>query len=516
MPTRLEITLDNALLGALMPDGHWWAYYNFLMGQRVPSLVMQADAGLSCCVVSGSRALMLTPFWAVMQAGEGPVLNLYFPGQFEAKTASGGKVRIEMETDYPRLGAVRMTVKPARSETFTLSLRIPAWSRETVLKLNDQPLAVRPGTYAKIRRQWAAGDQVQLALDMRARVLDAPDGKGQVAVQRGPVLLALDDRLAPPEKGAVAVLKRNASYVEAKPDADAANKTGVWMAFDVPFMVNGSPKTLTMCDYASAGNGWSERNRFRTWLPQPLNLETAYDTGVTWRTLAHQHLTRRPEAPDSPRHSPSPSAALRQLKADRIVFLGNSITLHGPAETVQWAGNWGMAASEQEKDYVHLVVNSLARLTGRKPAIMVANIADFERNHTAFDVDANFKKFFDFQPDMVVVAIGENVPPLSSEQAKANYKAGFLKLLKAIKEHGQPTIFVRSCFWADPGKDEIMRQDCAAVGGVFVDASSLGRDPANAARAERFFPHGGVAGHPGDQGMKALADALLRAMTRQP
>ena len=63
------------------------------MGERVPSLVMQADAGLSCCVVSGSRALMLTPFWAVMQAGEGPVLNLYFPGKVEAKTASGGKVR---------------------------------------------------------------------------------------------------------------------------------------------------------------------------------------------------------------------------------------------------------------------------------------------------------------------------------------------------------------------------------------------------------------------------------------
>ncbi len=47
-------------------------------------------------------------------------------------------------------------------------------------------------------------------------------------------------------------------------------------------------------------------------------------------------------------------------------------------------------------------------------------------------------------------------------------------------------------------------------------SSSLGRTPSNAARSERTFPHGGVAGHPGDKGMKALADALLRAMTRQP
>jgi hypothetical protein len=516
---EMERSLYNALLGGLMPDGHWWAYYNSLMGFRVPSPPSIADIGLSCCVVSGSRALMLTPFWAVMQAGDGPVLNLYFPGTVETKTASGGKVRLEMETDYPRLGAVRLTVKPARPEDFTLSLRIPAWSQETTLKVNGQPVAVRPGTYAKIRRQWTAGDQVQLALDMRARAIDAPSGNGQVAVRRGPIVLALDDRLTPPEKDATAVLVRNPSgYVEAQPDADAANKTGIWMAFDVPFLVNGKPRTLTMCDFASAGNGWSEANRYRTWLPQPLKLDTAYDTGVTWKTLfPWPQITSKPEAPPSPRRSPKPSAGPHgPIKADRIVVLGNSITLHGPSDAVQWAGNWGMAASEEEKDYVHLLVNGLAQRTGKKPALMVANIADFERNHATFDVDANFKKFFEFKPDIVVVAIGENVPALSSEDAKAKYKAGFLKLLEAIKKGGQPTILVRSCFWADPTKDEIMRQCCTAVGGVYVDVSSLGRDGSNSARDERSFPHAGVAGHPGDKGMKALADALLNAVPTKP
>ena len=117
---------------------------------------------------------------------------------------------------------------------------------------------------------------------------------------------------------------------------------------------------------------------------------------------------------------------------------------------------------------------------------------------------------------MVVVAIGENVPALDSEQAKTNYRTAFLKLLKAIKEHGQPTIFVRSCFWANPDKDEIMRQCRRLSGDVFVDVGSLGRDPSNAARDERTFPHGGVAGHPGDKGMQALADALLRAMLKLP
>ena len=43
------------------------------------------------------------------------------------------------------------------------------------------------------------------------------------------------------------------------------------------------------------------------------------------------------------------------LKANRILFLGNSLTLHGPREEIGWKHNWGMAASAPERDFVHLV-----------------------------------------------------------------------------------------------------------------------------------------------------------------
>ena len=40
----------------------------------------------------------------------------------------------------------------------------------------------------------------------------------------------------------------------------------------------------------------------------------------------------------------------------KILFVGNSISRHAPKPDMGWYGDWGMAASEAEKDYLHLIV----------------------------------------------------------------------------------------------------------------------------------------------------------------
>ena len=37
------------------------------------------------------------------------------------------------------------------------------------------------------------------------------------------------------------------------------------------------------------------------------------------------------------------------LQAERVLFLGNSITLHAPAPNIGWTGNWGMAATRANR-----------------------------------------------------------------------------------------------------------------------------------------------------------------------
>lgn len=203
---------------------------------------------------------------------------------------------------------------------------------------------------------------------------------------------------------------------------------------------------------------------------------------------------------------------LGELRVGKVLFLGNSITLHGPAPDIGWTGNWGMAASSREKDFVHLLVQRITAETKREPEFKVRNIADFERNLTDFAIKETLKEELAFQADLIILAIGENSGSPKTDAERARFAAALRDLLTELKQHGAPTIFVRSEFWPDAEKDKLLKEACSDAGGVFVDLSSLGGDPTYAASSERQFDHAGVAGHPGDKGMQAIADLIWKAM----
>lgn len=206
------------------------------------------------------------------------------------------------------------------------------------------------------------------------------------------------------------------------------------------------------------------------------------------------------------------SQTFAQVPFKKVLFLGNSITKHGPKADIDWSGNWGMAASAEAKDYVHVFTASLVQKQGSAPEILVKNIADFERSHQGYDFAAKLKEAIDFQADLILLAIGENVPALKTAEENAQFQADVTALLKSIQGNRKPTILVRSCFWADAAKEGALRGACDAVSGVYVDISALGKDKSHFGKAEREFKNAGVANHPGDKGMAAIAEALMTAL----
>ncbi len=274
---ELEKNLYNGLLGSMMPDGKWWAYFGGLMGFRVPSYIQHADVKLSCCVVNGPRALMLTPQWAFMNGKNGPVINLYSPSQ-----AKFGDIKVKIMGDYPVSDKADIVVQLSKPKTFTMTLRMPSWSHNTTMTINGRPYKTRTG-YMHITRLWSSGDRIQMHFDMSPQQIHL---NGYTALQRGPVVLALDNRIAPPSSTNVML----GEQLKLKANPKAAKKIGAWMAFDI----NGA----TFCDYASAGNGFSQDNIFRTWLPQPCSMNTVYNTGYTAISqLSHSPSWTNPPVP---------------------------------------------------------------------------------------------------------------------------------------------------------------------------------------------------------------------------
>lgn len=267
----LERSAWNALLGALGRDGSWWAHYSPLAGLRGPA-PEQCDMHQNCCVASGPRALALLPQLAVMQADEGPVVNLYGAATARAATPSGASVALAIETDYPAGDTITIRVDPERREPFALRLRVPSWSARTDLAVNGEPRPVEPGSYAVVRRAWKPGDTVRLRLDLRTRAVPAPGAPAFQALVRGPLVLALDRRITRDLDGEAAALRPEVG-ADGVVDVRAAPATdGIRLAGDVPFRsAAGREATLRMCDYASAGQTWSKDSKLRVWLPHDLD-----------------------------------------------------------------------------------------------------------------------------------------------------------------------------------------------------------------------------------------------------
>ena len=202
--------------------------------------------------------------------------------------------------------------------------------------------------------------------------------------------------------------------------------------------------------------------------------------------------------------------------AFRVLVYGNSITFHGRAPKLGWNADWGMAASAPEKDFAHLVVAGLEARRGEKADYRFRNLATLERGYVGADLSdaADLAADVAYAPDYVVIAIGENVPPVDEAHA-AGYEKFLVALAKPLAESAKrPQVVMRSPFWRNAVKAACTARAAAAVGAAYVDAGPLCEADENMALG--LFSHPGVAKHPGDLGMKRLADLILAAFPLPP
>ncbi|MBR6557181.1 MAG: SGNH/GDSL hydrolase family protein [Clostridia bacterium] len=193
----------------------------------------------------------------------------------------------------------------------------------------------------------------------------------------------------------------------------------------------------------------------------------------------------------------------------KVLFVGNSITLHGPKADLGWNGWHGMAASSPEKDYVHLCIREM---TKKHPDVSfaIAQVCEWEVNYkNGAERLPIYAEMREFGADVIIMRTVENCPVKDFDAER--FLVAYKELIAYLDPDKMAKIVLTTSFWPHPA-DETIRAFAKASGYALCELGDLGRDPAM--KAIGLFEHRGVAEHPGDAGMRAIADRILAALEK--
>ena len=259
-------------------------------GKGIGGLKIMSDMHYyGCCVCIGPAGLGLAAKMAVTTDEKAVSLNLFVDGVMKVSTPSGNPLILKVDTTYPVSGRVKVEVEPEQAEKFNFKIRIPAWSKRTGLAVNGELVEVTEG-YVSLYKEWASGDKLELLLDMRTEAIrpipygsqilmnhviwganmmiptydeEDPMAKYHLALRRGPIVLAQENRLGYRVEEPVDILVREDGYVDVTfPEKPIAPYENI-LELEVPLR-DGSKMHVT--DYASAGKLYNEESKMAAWM----------------------------------------------------------------------------------------------------------------------------------------------------------------------------------------------------------------------------------------------------------
>ncbi len=231
----LERTLYNALNAGLSLAGDRFFYPNPLESRK--NVERSPWFTCACCPSNIARFFPALPGYVYGQKGDQLYVNLFANSSavinlHTTKSKKALPVKITQQTRYPWDGKIVLNIDPDTKTQFDLLLRVPGWAREEAvpsdlysfqiadveqvrLSINDksQAYTIKNG-FITIQRKWSKGDKVILEMPMPVqRILSHPKvqaNHGRIALQRGPLMYALEGKDQPLEQVAHVMVKDDA------------------------------------------------------------------------------------------------------------------------------------------------------------------------------------------------------------------------------------------------------------------------------------------------------------------
>lgn len=197
----------------------------------------------------------------------------------------------------------------------------------------------------------------------------------------------------------------------------------------------------------------------------------------------------------------------------KIMVIGNSIALHGAAENIGWTHQSGMAATNLDNDYVHVLLGKLAcQLPHNKITFRVSNFSAFERDPKSLS-QSSIDSLVSFHPNIVIFQLGEN----ASEENLPIFQKQYISLIESFKKKEQISTICTTPFFPSVRTNNIIDSVVVATNSLLVDLSRLSLlDSENLAKNEPNYKGDrsawkvdGIGMHPGDKGMRNIAEQLF-------
>ena len=202
----MELVLHNSGLSGISLEGKDYYYSNPLrkvdgaldydkMNVEFPE--RQPYLKCFCCPPNLVRTIAKSPGWAYSKSENGIAVNLYGGNKLETTLLDGSVIKLNQKSNYPWEGEVKITIEESKPEAFEMLLRIPAWAEGSTLNVNGKAIEnVVAGSFAKIEREWKAGDVITLDMPMDVKFIEGhpriEEVRNQVAVKRGPVVYCVE------------------------------------------------------------------------------------------------------------------------------------------------------------------------------------------------------------------------------------------------------------------------------------------------------------------------------------
>lgn len=186
--------------------------------------------------------------------------------------------------------------------------------------------------------------------------------------------------------------------------------------------------------------------------------------------------------------------ACRYHAPERVLVIGNSITHHAPAPELGWHGDWGMAATTEENDWVHRV---LAEMTEGAQLTLVHCTAPNLRAQ-ANDLAA---RVAEARPTLLVIQVGDNMSP------EAASTSTLYEPIRHIAEATTGRVLVIGVWGADDIRNTLIAAAAHDARATFVPIHDIRE--MDGGQAWDDFGDGPVGWHPSDLGMAMIAERVI-------